>query len=503
MCTQFAQTLTTGCSDSGSDELGHLIPTGALKANQPDTIGSVSTAGKIDCQMGLADPGRADNGHEFVVCKQFLDCGLVCLAVNQSRDRKMHVSDGPGRGFDLSRRRPKGQCFSEQRWILSQHTGLKLLKARTGIDAQLFHQPSPNTTVGAERICLPAGGCVRAHKEFMHRFAQRMLSSKVFQLGESFGHASRIELQFQKIFGRPETKLVRARRSSERKGSVAKATKGRSSPMSERFGKHGSRLLRVDINHSTGSRNKRLNAQRVDGSRIHVEHIPGAGGPNPLASEYLAELGNPHRQRVERIFRRRRAPNIVDDLINTDHGTSIERKPGKHRAGAYSRNVDRDAGQTHFEWAQQMNLEGQEVCLNRWRLGHHSSDPSQETVNLDLQDGEMPDQSILVTAAIARLVGEDPLAHVLLAAAVSDHPGSFAANAALALVSDVGDDEASPTKKAIGAARRLAASRRDHQHLAIIECWLGGDADRARLLSREHLAEFPDDVIVSWLTFKR
>jgi hypothetical protein len=108
----------------------------------------------------------------------------------------------------------------------------------------------------------------------------------------------------------------------------------------------------------------------------------------------------------------------------------------------------------------------------------------------------MSDQPPLVAAALARLVGDDPLAPVILAGAAAEHPESFAAHAALALVSE-------PFDSVLAAAGRLAAGRRQRQHLAIIEFWLHGEGERAHLLSREHLAEFPDDVIVSWLTSRQ
>ena len=104
-----------------------------------------------------------------------------------------------------------------------------------------------------------------------------------------------------------------------------------------------------------------------------------------------------------------------------------------------------------------------------------------------------PSAVFLVHAAIARLVGDDPLAPIILAAVASEHPESFAANAALALVVE------SP-QEVLSRARHYAAGRRDRQHLAVVEVFLSGDTARAHLLSREHLAEFPDDLIVSWIT---
>jgi DNA-binding GntR family transcriptional regulator len=97
-----------------------------------------------------------------------------------------------------------------------------------------------------------------------------------------------------------------------------------------------------------------------------------------------------------------------------------------------------------------------------------------------------------IAAALARLVGEDPLAPAILAASLADHPDSLALHVALAIVVE-------PADELLVRAHQLATTRRDRQHLAVVEGWLRSDRDRARLLAREHLSEFPDDLVVSWL----
>lgn len=106
-----------------------------------------------------------------------------------------------------------------------------------------------------------------------------------------------------------------------------------------------------------------------------------------------------------------------------------------------------------------------------------------------------PSTTLLVHAAIARLVGDDPLAPVILAAIAMEHPESFAVHAALALVIESFDE-------ALLYAQQLASDRRERQHLAIVTSYLHGDYPRTSLLAREHLAEFPDDIVVSWLAAK-
>lgn len=97
----------------------------------------------------------------------------------------------------------------------------------------------------------------------------------------------------------------------------------------------------------------------------------------------------------------------------------------------------------------------------------------------------------LATAAIDRLLVGDPLATVLLGAALRDDPLSFDAAAALAI--------ADRSQLSLGHARELATSLRQRQHIAIVASWLAGDQDHTSLLAREHLASFPDDVVVSWI----
>ena len=106
------------------------------------------------------------------------------------------------------------------------------------------------------------------------------------------------------------------------------------------------------------------------------------------------------------------------------------------------------------------------------------------------------DPAHLVGDAIARLVGGDPLAALLLSEATRRHPDSFDAAAARAIVT------ASFTEPLL-VATALADTRRKRQHLAVVEHWLINERDRSRLLAREHLAEFPDDVVISWLMNQR
>ena len=127
---------------------------------------------------------------------------------------------------------------------------------------------------------------------------------------------------------------------------------------------------------------------------------------------------------------------------------------------------------------------------------------SPEQSDEDARNGDVPDHRIehrgpSVAAALARLIGGDPLAPDLVRSAAAAHPDQVEIHAALALCSN---DPAGH----LARARTLARTRRERQYVAIVAEHLDGDAlGRARLLARQHLAEFPDDVLISWLVAQR
>lgn len=104
------------------------------------------------------------------------------------------------------------------------------------------------------------------------------------------------------------------------------------------------------------------------------------------------------------------------------------------------------------------------------------------------RDESGPDAS----AAIAQLIGGDPLGIDLVRRASRAYPQSVEIQAALAIGSGASSEP-------LARAEALASTRRDRQQVAIVKEYLSGEAGRARLLARQHLAEFPDDILVSWL----
>jgi hypothetical protein len=91
------------------------------------------------------------------------------------------------------------------------------------------------------------------------------------------------------------------------------------------------------------------------------------------------------------------------------------------------------------------------------------------------------------------------------AEAVALDPGFALGYAGLAVANDDNGGEPGTTAHAITQARRRTRgiSRRERQHVAIVDQALTGHLARASGLAREHLLEFPGDVMVLHVVARR
>jgi hypothetical protein len=123
-----------------------------------------------------------------------------------------------------------------------------------------------------------------------------------------------------------------------------------------------------------------------------------------------------------------------------------------------------------------------------------SAIPQAHGVTTDPELTTCPQAAAQLRHGVDRLrSGDRAGAAAAFAAAVTHDPGFALGHAAGAVVT--GDAAAQDgVARARSARRRI--SRRERQQLAIIELALTGRLPRASALGREHLSEFPDDVLV-------
>ena len=96
---------------------------------------------------------------------------------------------------------------------------------------------------------------------------------------------------------------------------------------------------------------------------------------------------------------------------------------------------------------------------------------------------------------VDRLLAGDPAAAVAaFQSAIETDPGFALGHAGLAIV--LVDEPVA--EAAIARARQSARgiSRRERQHIGIVELVLAGRLPRASALGREHLSEYPDDALL-------
>jgi hypothetical protein len=99
----------------------------------------------------------------------------------------------------------------------------------------------------------------------------------------------------------------------------------------------------------------------------------------------------------------------------------------------------------------------------------------------------MPDPTL---GLLHRLIGGDPSAasQVIRTSETSSSPPLLVAAALLGRQGELLD-----------RAEALSTTNRDRQLVALARAHLGGDTDRLDALVRDHLSEYPDNLLASWI----
>ncbi len=102
------------------------------------------------------------------------------------------------------------------------------------------------------------------------------------------------------------------------------------------------------------------------------------------------------------------------------------------------------------------------------------------------------------------LLMSSPEAESALRAAVEADPEFELARVALACALVTADKPAEiALREGSLDPEAIVPTRRERQHIEVIRLVLSGDRDRAAVLGREHLREFPSDVLVSHVLASR
>jgi hypothetical protein len=98
---------------------------------------------------------------------------------------------------------------------------------------------------------------------------------------------------------------------------------------------------------------------------------------------------------------------------------------------------------------------------------------------------------------IRQLIGGDATAIAIIRRRAGTSVDAVLLVAAALEAADRGDTPAADDL--LTRAGRLAVAGRDRQLVAIAVSQLAGEYDRSNGLAREHLAEFPDSLLVAWI----
>lgn len=119
------------------------------------------------------------------------------------------------------------------------------------------------------------------------------------------------------------------------------------------------------------------------------------------------------------------------------------------------------------------------------------SEPRQRFVSAKVHGPGVPDDN---TALLHRLIGDHTDAPAEILALAADTTSTSLLVAAALLAGDL---------ELLTRAAQHAATTRDRQLVALAEAHLRGNADLLHVLVRDHLSDYPDNLLAAWIAGRR
>ena len=216
--------------------------------------------------------------------------------------------------------------------VLAEDRGLELAELRAGIDAELLDEGLARGAVGGERVRLAARAVEREHELRARALAQRLGLDERLELGDELGVTAEREVGVDALLDDDGSQLLEARDLRLRERLVDEVGERRPAPERER-------LAQRDLGGGCVARLERgppllrqaREAVHVHALGIELEDVAGRARGDDGA-EHLAELRDVDLDGVRGRLRRIARPERLDEPVDGDDASRLEREDGEERA---------------------------------------------------------------------------------------------------------------------------------------------------------------------------
>ena len=181
---------------------------------------------------------------------------------------------------------------------------LQLAQRCAGLEPELLDEQLAPSAIDVERLGLTAGSVEREHQQAAGAFAQRLAGHQLLQICQRLYVSAALQPAIGELLARHEHQLLQAGDLRPQRPLVGEVGQHRAAPERQRLGELG--LLRPTAR-------ERLEATRVHLPRGRIARARLAD--DRRLTERTAQATDVDLDRVARRGRRRRAPDLVDQLL--------------------------------------------------------------------------------------------------------------------------------------------------------------------------------------------
>ncbi len=233
---------------------------------------------------------------------------------------------------ELHRRLREWRLLEQQRVVLAQDRRLELLQLGARVEAELLDEGLARIAVRRERIGLAPGAVEREHELPARPLAQGLRLDERLELGDELGVAREREVGVDPLFEGDRPQLLEPGDLGLRERLVEEVGESRAAPQAERLAESGLRCLGAPVLKRVSTLvGEADEAVRVDPVRVELEHVArrARGDDRP---ERLAELRHVDLDGVRGGLGRLSRPEALDEAVDGDDATDVEREDGEQCA---------------------------------------------------------------------------------------------------------------------------------------------------------------------------
>ena len=247
-----------------------------------------------------------------------------------------------------------------------EHLAVNALQLRPGFDTQLLDQVLTCGVVGAQRVGLPAGAIQGQHLLHAVPLPERVVRDQRADDGDDLVVLAEAQEGLDLVLASRCPHLVQPDRLGGEERLVHHVVQRLPAPERQRGAEvleRGLHVLAGSAGEPVASRGDgALEAVGVDGSRVEVEEVAPADGPERrrrTAGRELEGLAQVRHLDVERVHGVRRdvvSPTALDDDVGRDGAGAADEKREEHRPGAAPPNLHDLASPANLERPQEGEL---------------------------------------------------------------------------------------------------------------------------------------------------